>query len=124
MQKESKKTFQAWLRKRLGRKKTPKFYRGQEKFRNRYPDYEVGVGTYGLPKVHDWQEGTTLRVGAYTSIADDVHIFLGGHHRVDWISSYPFSRLFLRKPVISATLAAVAAMSESATMCGWRRASR
>ena len=79
------------LRAILGKKKrTPKFYRGQEKFRERYPDYEIGIGTYGLPVVHDWDEGATLRIGSYTSIADDVHVFLGGHHRSDWVSQYPF----------------------------------
>lgn len=82
--------LKAWLKKIFRRKKTPKFYRGQEKFANRYPDYEIGVGTYGLPKVHDWHEGTTLRIGAYTSISDDVHVFLGGQHRTDWVSCYPF----------------------------------
>ena len=78
-----------WNRKVL-KKRTPKFYRGQEKFRNRYPQYSIGIGSYGLPIVHDWNEGTILSVGAYTSIADEVHIFLGGHHRIDWISAYPF----------------------------------
>jgi acetyltransferase-like isoleucine patch superfamily enzyme len=72
------------------RQKVPKFYRGQEKFRTRYPDYQIGVGSYGMPVVHDWSEGSSLSIGAYTSIADDVHIFLGGHHRTDWISCYPF----------------------------------
>jgi acetyltransferase-like isoleucine patch superfamily enzyme len=43
-----------------------------------------------MPIVHDWSEGTNLIIGAYTSIADDVHIFLGGHHRTDWISCFPF----------------------------------
>lgn len=70
--------------------KPPKFYRAQIKFNERYPDYKIGVGTYGCPIVHDWKEGTTLRIGAYTSIADEVHIFLGGHHRTDWITSFPF----------------------------------
>jgi chloramphenicol O-acetyltransferase type B len=82
--------MKALLRSLFGRKRTPKFYRGQEKFLDRYPEYEIGVGTYGLPVVHDWHEGTTLRIGSYTSIADDVHIFLGGHHRSDWVSQYPF----------------------------------
>ena len=84
-------SFRGLLRAILGRKKrTPKFFRGQEKFRERYPGYEIGVGTYGLPVVHDWHEGATLRIGSYTSIADDVHVFLGGHHRTDWVSQYPF----------------------------------
>lgn len=82
--------FSRWWKRLRGRSKTPKFYRGQEKFRERHPEYRMGVGTYGMPIVHDWDEGATLSIGAYTSIADDVHIFLGGHHRTDWISCYPF----------------------------------
>lgn len=68
----------------------PKLHKAQHKFRARYPNYLIGIGTYGIPIVHDWQEGTTLSIGAYTSIAKDVHIFLGGHHRTDWISCFPF----------------------------------
>jgi acetyltransferase-like isoleucine patch superfamily enzyme len=96
MPNESKKPMRAqgglpaFLKKIFRRQRTPKFYRGQEKFLDRYPDYEIGTGTYGIPVVHDWHQGSTLRIGAYTSIADDVHIFLGGHHRTDWVSQYPF----------------------------------
>jgi acetyltransferase-like isoleucine patch superfamily enzyme len=70
------------------------FRRQQEKFKKRYPEYEIGEGTYGLPTVHDDHEGTTLRIGAYCSIASGVQIFLGNHHRTDWISSYPFPAFF------------------------------
>lgn len=84
------KTLDRILRRLRGERKLPKFYRGQHKFRSRYPGYQIGLGSYGLPIVHDWSEGTTLTIGAFTSIADDVHIFLGGHHRIDWVSSYPF----------------------------------
>ena len=31
-----------------------------------------------------------MQIGSCTSIADEVHIFLGGQHRIDWVSSYPF----------------------------------
>jgi len=75
---------------RRQRKKSPKLHRAQQKFRERYPDYEIGIGTYGLPEVHDWQEGSTLKIGAYCSISADVHIFLGGQHRTDWVSTFPF----------------------------------
>lgn len=71
-------------------RKLPKLYRGQAKFLQRYPHYHIGVGSYGMPVVHDWQEGATLIVGSYTSIAEQVEIFLGGHHRTDWVSTYPF----------------------------------
>lgn len=71
----------------------PKFERGPARFLQRYPQYEVGVGTYGVPMVHDWQEGTSLKIGSYTSIAMNVEIFLGGHHRTEWVSTYPFPAL-------------------------------
>ena len=53
--------------------------------------YEVGRGTYGVPKIMHWGEPTTLKVGSYCSIAGGVKIFLGGNHRPDWITTYPFS---------------------------------
>jgi hypothetical protein len=53
-------------------------YRQQAKFRKHYPKYEFGVGTYGVPIVHDWDEGTTLHICTYCSIARNVQIFLGG----------------------------------------------
>lgn len=71
-------------------RKLPHLERGQARFKARYPDYAFGVGSYGVPLVHDWQEGSTLRIGAFCSIAEGVQIFLGGHHRVDWVTTYPF----------------------------------
>lgn len=80
-----------WLKKRMRkRQKVAKLYRGVQKFEEAYPDFTIGLGSYGMPKVHNWHQGTHLTIGAYTSIADDVHIFLGGHHRTDWLSSFPF----------------------------------
>ncbi|UPQ82358.1 CatB-related O-acetyltransferase [Pseudomonas knackmussii] len=71
-------------------KKPSKLQRAQEKFRQRYPSYAIGNGTYGMPEVYDWREGSTLRIGRYCSIAGNVQIFLGGLHRTDWISTFPF----------------------------------
>lgn len=71
-------------------RRLPKLQRGPARFLRRYPQYQVGRGTYGVPIVHDWQEGATLTLGSYTSIAEQVEIFLGGHHRTEWVSTYPF----------------------------------
>lgn len=81
-----------FLEKRAKRaiRKLPHIERGRARFKARYPQYEFGIGSYGLPEVHDWQEGSTLKVGAYCSIAEGVQIFLGGHHRADWVTTYPF----------------------------------
>ncbi len=70
------------------------FERQQAKFKKRYPNYSIGTGSYGLPIVHDYHEGSTLKIGNYCSIADNVQIFLGGQHRIDWVSSYPFSQFY------------------------------
>ncbi len=75
-------------RKRI--KALPKLERGMAKFKNKYPLYEIGRGSYGIPLVHDWKEGSTLKIGSFCSIAEDVNIFLGGHHRSDWITTFPF----------------------------------
>jgi acetyltransferase-like isoleucine patch superfamily enzyme len=52
--------------------------------------FSVGRGTYGEPKILHWGESATLKVGAFCSIAENVTIFLGGNHRTDWITTYPF----------------------------------
>lgn len=58
----------------------------------------VDVGTYGQYHilVHEfrapdgaWMEGR-LRIGRYCSIAP-CEIFLGGNHRTEWVSQYPFA---------------------------------
>jgi acetyltransferase-like isoleucine patch superfamily enzyme len=54
------------------------------------PRYVIAEYTYGKPEIHDWGDGGTLIIGKYTSIAQNVHILLGGNHRLDWISTYPF----------------------------------
>lgn len=52
-------------------------------------NFKVGRFTYGKPIVHDWKEGSNLEIGSFCSIAENVNIFLGGNHRLDWISTYP-----------------------------------
>ncbi len=50
----------------------------------------VGEYSYGHPKVRFPETGARLTIGRYCSIADKVEIFLGGNHRTDWVSTYPF----------------------------------
>jgi chloramphenicol O-acetyltransferase type B len=55
--------------------------------------FSIGVGTYAdqEPEVLEWGEGAVLRIGNYCSLAAGIKIFLGGNHRVDWVSTFPFS---------------------------------
>ena len=50
----------------------------------------IGEYTYGYVKVNYWGENYRLSIGKFCSIAEGVEIFLGGNHRVDWLSTYPF----------------------------------
>lgn len=50
----------------------------------------MGEHTYGAPLIRWWGEPANVSIGRYCSIADGVEIFLGGNHRVDWITTFPF----------------------------------
>jgi len=58
----------------------------------------VGEHTYGLPRVATYQSESCLVIGRYCSIAHRVTIFLGGNHRLDWATTYPFPRFAERWP--------------------------
>ncbi len=51
----------------------------------------IGPFTYGIPEIKTWGEESILAIGKYVSIADQVTIFLGGEHRTDWTTTYPFN---------------------------------
>lgn len=53
--------------------------------------WEVGGFSYGKPHVTDWGEGAVLKIGKYCAFGAGVHVLLGGNHRTDWISTYPFN---------------------------------
>ena len=54
----------------------------------------AGDFTYAWgPLIKSWGEGAKLKIGKYCSIAGNVQFFLGGDHRTDWITTYPFAEL-------------------------------
>lgn len=59
----------------------------------RYP-YEIGDYSYGHPRVVDFREGIKLKIGKFCSIADDAVFMLGGEHRLDMVTTYPFAHFF------------------------------
>ncbi len=60
----------------------------------RYSNHSIGRYTYGEPRVIKWGNETKLKIGSFCSIASGVTIILGGNHRVDWITTYPFNVVF------------------------------
>lgn len=57
---------------------------------------QVGRFTYGHKNISvaTWGEKTYLHIGSFCSIASGVSVFLGGNHRTDWITTYPFGHIF------------------------------
>lgn len=53
----------------------------------------IGKYTYGKPEIHWANNDTKLVIGNFCSIAGNVRIYLGGNHRTDWISTYPFGHI-------------------------------
>lgn len=56
----------------------------------------IGRFTYGdtLFNVKTWHEGASLTIGSFCSLSSNLTIFLGGNHRIDWITTYPFGHIF------------------------------
>ncbi len=70
-----------------------KFFYTKDRLKHLAERVEIGDHTYGKPLVFHWEEDTKLKIGKFCSISDEVKIFLGGNHRADWISTYPFPGL-------------------------------
>lgn len=70
------------------------FSRKKRSLQDRYPQYRIGKWTYGNPRIRSWGEGATLEIGAFCSIAEGVKIFLGGEHRIEWATTFPFTVLW------------------------------
>lgn len=74
---------------------TPDAPSASQTLQDRFPQYNIGKGSYASDlKVLSWGEGASLSIGHYCSIADGVAIFLGGEHRIDWVTTFPFNVLW------------------------------
>lgn len=54
-------------------------------------NYIQGKYTYGEVSLIGGDSGAILKIGSFCSLATGVIIFLGGNHRPDWITTYPFN---------------------------------
>ena len=57
-----------------------------------YP-HTAGVGTYGKVSVPD-SSSSVLTIGKYCSFAHEIKVMLDCDHNVDWVTTYPFPRIF------------------------------
>ena len=68
--------------------------RSQKIFNDLYAHSSMGNNSYGVPAIKYRHSDAKLTIGNYCSIAKNVEIYLGGNHRDDWVSTYPFPRYF------------------------------
>jgi acetyltransferase-like isoleucine patch superfamily enzyme len=54
---------------------------------------KVGKWTYGHHHIQIKLDGAEIQIGNFCSIAEGVKAYLGGNHRVDWITTYPFGHI-------------------------------
>jgi acetyltransferase-like isoleucine patch superfamily enzyme len=56
----------------------------------------IGRFTYGFENINimQWNEGANLKIGAFCSLATNINILLGGNHRTDWITTFPFGHIY------------------------------
>jgi len=71
-----------------------RFFSRKLSLQERFPNFRIGRASYGNPIIRSWNEGASLEIGAFCSIAAGVKIFLGGEHRSDWVSTFPFTILW------------------------------
>jgi acetyltransferase-like isoleucine patch superfamily enzyme len=56
----------------------------------------TGKHSYGIEniRIKSWGEGAHLFIGSFCSIAGKQTVFLGGNHRTDWATTFPFGHIF------------------------------
>jgi acetyltransferase-like isoleucine patch superfamily enzyme len=56
----------------------------------------TGKYSYGIEhiSIRSWGEGAHLFIGSFCSIAGNQTVFLGGNHRIDWATTFPFGHIF------------------------------
>lgn len=71
-----------------------------------YNKYDIGDYTYSKvgPTIFSWNDETKLKIGKFCSLAEEVVFILGGEHRADWITTYPFNALLMKEHILLVTL--------------------
>jgi acetyltransferase-like isoleucine patch superfamily enzyme len=54
-----------------------------------------GKHTYGRATVHfaEYSDNSKLTTGNFCSLSMNLNVFLGGNHRTDWVSTFPFGHI-------------------------------
>ncbi len=81
------------------------FKKKRKTMRERYSSrYKIGRWSYGDLRVRGYggQEGV-FELGSFCSVGRSVQIFVGGEHRPDWVTTFPFSIVWKKHGHITGT---------------------
>jgi len=56
--------------------------------------FEIGDFSFGDPVIRAYDDRARLKVGRYSSIAAGVTVMLGGHHRTDFVTTFPLGLVY------------------------------
>ena len=58
--------------------------------------YTVGRFTYGFQNIHikGYGSGKSITIGSFCSLATGITMIMGGNHRTDWATTFPFGYIF------------------------------
>ena len=59
----------------------------------KYIHMSYGKHVYGVPLIWNDTSNANLYIGNFCSISQNVKILLGGNHRTDWVTTYPFGHI-------------------------------
>lgn len=86
--------LEQWKLNKKQKKRLSKPARSLARFKKEYPNYQIGKNCYGVPIIKHQHPNAKVTIGSYCSFAKNVRLFLGGNHRTDWVTTYPFPAFF------------------------------
>lgn len=72
---------------------------GERQYREGNSDITVGRFTYGHEgiTIRQWGEGASLAIGSFCSLSTGITVFLGGNHKLEWITTFPFGHIYVQE---------------------------
>ena len=58
---------------------------------------QIGRGTYGENNIRlykSWETNYDLYIGNFCSIGENVIVYIGGDHNINWMTTYPFGKKY------------------------------
>lgn len=72
----------------------------RERYSSRYP---IGRWSYGDLRIRGYGVESKFELGSFCSVGRGVQVFIGGEHRPDWVTTFPFNIIWKKHGHITGT---------------------